>query len=73
MKIADLFETDAAKRKLARGKRADRDHEEFLRKRNFSTDVDALKAKIEPKQTITLGGHTPSTTVGTGRPHGKVR
>lgn len=73
MKVTDLLETDAAKRKAARDKRAERDHQEFLRKRDFASNVDALKAKIEPKTTVTLGGHTPSAVVGTGRPHGKVR
>ena len=72
MKVSELL-SEEDKKKAARDKRAQRDHEEFLRKRNFSTSVDALKAKIEPRKTVTLGGHTPSVIVSSGKPHGKIR
>jgi hypothetical protein len=73
MKVFELLSPEV---KAKQKKRADREHAEFLRKKNFSADVDAVRAKIDgsyQKSPITGGFATSSTTTSTGKSHGKIR
>lgn len=72
---ADL-QARLARRKKERERAVRRDTEKFERKRDFGSNVDAIKAKIaaaSPQSPITGGFASPSSSGASGRAHGKIR